>query len=588
MASLFAAAALLPLTLVAQELSPDGATDPRQPTEVRRDGAWHRQAPTPVQDGARHPLDPTGVWRVTLRETDGVELQFRMTFAATTERWEAWSRLGAAREMVGGGTALLGRMFGKMPPKEALVYIGEGTIRRDGTSTHLTGTVDSPFLGRRRFVGTIADDRWRADLAHLPSGRRAGTMEAVRDGETAPIRDYVALAADVEHAIRTQLYDPSLLARREFVRFFAELKTRFANARDDLDVIGAFHALKPALGVSHFDFIRAPRLSRASIDDILEGDPAVDPSVLVRLTFPAAEVAFLRIARWDRVGPHVDSAFERIAAAGAQVLILDIRDNPGGDASSITPFTHLVNERTIIGAFLARPWFERPAAQRPALADLPVLESNASPAQLIRDLRAHGGVTGVAIPRAPHFSGLVFLLVDEGTSSASEPLAHALKVAKRATVIGQRTAGAMLTALPHGLRDGWVATIPQADFITADGRRLEGAGVEPDVRSDPDEAFLAVASRLPGTLPFSAEMLRGGSYEALKKPDEAERSYRAALRVVDRQTPVPPPAARAAIHRRLANIRKAKGDRAGALREYEEVLKLVPDDAEALAAVRGG
>ena len=532
-------------------------------------------------------FNPASVWRLTLREPDGFEIDFRMTFAATPNGWEAWSRQGAAREVVGGGTALLGRMLGKMPPKEALIYIGGGTTRREGELTHLTGTLDSPFLGRRTFTGTIEAGRLRATLAHVPSGAKAGTLEGKRDDQTNAIRDYPALAGELETAIRAHLYDPALLTRREFVRFFADLKTRYSAARDDLDAIIAFHTLKESLGVSHFDFMRNPRYAAHSLDDILAGDPDVDPSTFVRLTIPAPQVAFLRITKWDRVGPHVDRAFERMAAAKAQVLLLDIRGNPGGDASSITPFTHLVRERTIIGAFLARPWFARPAAARPALADLPVLESNASPAQLVRDLRKHGGVTGVAVAREPLFAGAVYLLVDGGTSSASEPLAHALKVSKRATVIGERTAGAMLTALPQPLRDGWVVTIPQADFVTADGRRLEGAGVEPDVKTDPDHVFLAVADRLQASLPFSAEMLRGGSYETLKRPDEAERSFRAAVKVVDRQTPAPAPAERAAVHKRLAKLREAKGDQEGALREYRDVLKLVPDDAEALAAVRG-
>jgi len=66
----------------------------------------------------------SGAWRVTLRETDGVELVFRMTFVVTNKqpvRWEAYSRAGAAREFVGGGTAFFGRLLGKMPPHEALI-----------------------------------------------------------------------------------------------------------------------------------------------------------------------------------------------------------------------------------------------------------------------------------------------------------------------------------------------------------------------------------------------------------------------------------------------------------------------------------
>jgi tetratricopeptide (TPR) repeat protein len=197
-------------------------------------------------------------------------------------------------------------------------------------------------------------------------------------------------------------------------------------------------------------------------------------------------------------------------------------------------------------------------------------------------------VSGVAVPREPHYGGTVYLFVDRETSSASEPLAHALKVAKRVTIVGQRTAGAMLTALPQALRDGWVVTVPQADFVAADGTRLEGRGVQPDIATDPGDVFLTVADRIEPTLPFSGAMLRGGSYEGLKKPADAERAYRAALRVADRQTPAPPVSARAALHKRLAVILEARGDQAGALREYREVLKLVPDDAEALAAVRGG
>ena len=552
-----AGVALLALTLVAQDVTPPPA------------------------------FGSDTVWRITLREPDGFDIDFRMTFAATGSGWEAWSRQGAAREMVGGGVALLGRMFGKMPSKEALIHIGDGTMRREGPVTHLTGTLESPFLGRRKFVGTIDNDRLRAELTHASSGAKAGTLDGKRDPGSGAIRDYTALATELEAAIRADFYDPSLLTSREFVRFFDELKKRFAGARDDLDAIVAFQALTLSLGVSHFDFIRNPRYAAHSLEDILSGDPSVDPATFVRLTFPAADVASLRITKWDRVGPHVDRAFERIASSKAQVLILDLRGNPGGDASSIAPFTHLVRERTIIGAFRARPFFERAATIKSPLADLPVLEANASPAQLIRDLRKHGGVTGVAVPREPHFAGPVYLLVDGRTSSASEPLAHALKVAKRATVIGERTAGAMLTALPHALGDGWVVTIPQADFITADGRRLEGAGVEPDVKTDPNDVLFAVADRLTATLPFSAEVLRGGSYETQRRPDDAERSFRAALRVADRQTPAPAAADRAAVHKRLAKMRQAKGDQEGALREYREVLKLVPDDAEALAAVRG-
>jgi tetratricopeptide (TPR) repeat protein len=144
----------------------------------------------------------------------------------------------------------------------------------------------------------------------------------------------------------------------------------------------------------------------------------------------------------------------------------------------------------------------------------------------------------------------------------------------------------MLTALPKAVEDGWLITVPEADFIAADGTRLEGNGVQPDIKVTSNEVFIAVAGQIEKKLPFSAAMLRGSSYEALKRPADAEKAYRASLKVADSQAPKPDVKTRAGIHKRLAAILKMRGDLQGAKREYEEVIRLIPEDAEALAAIR--
>jgi hypothetical protein len=42
------------------------------------------------------------------------------------------------------------------------------------------------------------------------------------------------------------------------------------------------------------------------------------------------------------------------------------------------------------------------------------------------------------------------------------------------------------------------------------------------------------------------------------------------------------------VHKRLAGIYLKKGDRPAALNEYRDVLRLIPNDPEALAALKGG
>lgn len=534
-----------------------------------------------------------GVWRVTLHDADGVELDFRMTFVAsstTPVKWEAYSRPGAAREMVSGGTAGIGRLFGKLPPHEALVYIGSGHAADRGEALLLEGELESPFLGNRKFAGTLRANRIDADLTRGVSGARAGTIRAVREAGTAPYRDYTGLADDLEKAIRERMFNDALLARREFQEFFTEIHARFGRARDDLDVVASFQALKQSLGTSHFEFVRNPRMAGQSLEEIVAGTEQVGTDRFLQFGFPAPQVAMLRITKWDRLDALVDAAFDRIDTSKARVLIVDIRGNRGGDATSMALLAHLIQSPVDVGTFLARRWYADhsgpPSAQD--AAGLRTIDSRGRPTQLIADLREHGAVAARVTPRPPYYSGTVYLLVDGATASASEPLVHVLKTSKRATVIGERTAGHMLMALPAPLRDGWVATIPEADFITADGTRLEGTGVEPNVKTEESNMYLAVADRLEATLPFSAAFVRGGTYDSLKRPGDAERAYRAAIAAANRQQPVPDAASLAVVHKRLAVVLMTKGDRAGALREYSNVLKYAPNDAEALAAVRGG
>lgn len=550
-----------------------------------------------VPNGRKSDIDSRlqGRWKVALKESDGVEIDFWMTFETTRAgnayAWEACSRAGAAREIVGGGTAFLGALFGKLPPREALVFIGDGTIEERAGALQLKGALKSPFLGNRNFVGSLSEGKIQAELKRAASNDAAGTMEFVRDESQTALRDYRKLGQEVENRIRGAIYDPKLLERADFVKFFEEFNRRLSTARDDLDAIGAFQASKQVLKISHIEFIRNPTLASKPIEEIINNGGAFaakNPDSLVKLSFPVPQVAFLRILKWERVAAAVDRAFERTDVAKPRVLILDIRSNPGGDATSMSPLAHLLKKPVSVGAFLGRKWYERNSSP-PASAEITNLDaitSDQPPAELFKQLQTRGAIVGKTVTKAPHFDGAVYLLTDKGTASASEPLAYLLKTSRRATLVGERTAGAMLTALPHRVGDGWLVTVPEADFVAADGVRLEGKGVEPDIKVASNDVFLEVANQIEKTLPFSAAMLRGESYESLKRPAEAEKAYRKSLGLSDSQNPKPDAVSLAFVHKRLAAILQARGDAEGAKREYEVVLRLVPNDAEARAALR--
>lgn len=84
------------------------------------------------------------------------------------------------------------------------------------------------------------------------------------------------------------------------------------------------------------------------------------------------------------------------------------------------------------------------------------------------------------------FTGKLTLLVDSDSASASEILARTMQLEKRGVVIGDQSAGAVMTSRRFGYEYGldvvifYGASITVADMIMPDGNSLEHHGVVPD------------------------------------------------------------------------------------------------------------
>lgn len=96
-------------------------------------------------------------------------------------------------------------------------------------------------------------------------------------------------------------------------------------------------------------------------------------------------------------------------------------------------------------------------------------------------IRRDGNLQFVINPRYPQFAGPVAVLVDEMSLSTSEIFAGGLQDLGRAKVFGQPTPGAALPSTIVRLPNGDALQYATADYVSASGRRLEGAGITPDV-----------------------------------------------------------------------------------------------------------
>ncbi len=84
------------------------------------------------------------------------------------------------------------------------------------------------------------------------------------------------------------------------------------------------------------------------------------------------------------------------------------------------------------------------------------------------------------------FTGKLIVLIDSESGSAAELFSRVIQLEKRGTIIGDRSAGAVMRAkeYPHEIGIDTVAfygvSITDADIIMADGNSLERVGVTPD------------------------------------------------------------------------------------------------------------
>ncbi|HEX3480326.1 MAG TPA: S41 family peptidase [Kofleriaceae bacterium] len=214
----------------------------------------------------------------------------------------------------------------------------------------------------------------------------------------------------------------------------------------------------------------------------------------------------------------IDGAFDRFLAAGASALVIDLRDNPGGDSS----FSDLM-----VGWFADRPFTFESSFQIRVSAQ--AIASNQKRVELAPDdahsvsrrfAAAYAGarlgdtiafaVSAAAPHPAPRFTGKVYVLINRHSFSNTVAVAALVQDYGFGTVLGEETAdlattyGAMETfTLSHsGLEVGF----PKAYIVRPNGD-LAPRGVVPDlaietpvVESIDDPVLqqaLAIAARRP-------------------------------------------------------------------------------------------
>jgi len=156
-------------------------------------------------------------------------------------------------------------------------------------------------------------------------------------------------------------------------------------------------------------------------------------------------------------GPEIEKDFEAavVSFMNSRGLILDLRNNGGGFVSTVARVaSYFFTEETELGVFITR-------------------RGQAAPR---RTQRLH-----------PVYREPVVILVSARSASGAEMLAASMQERHRALIVGTSpaTCGCLVgVSRTISLPDGGKLNVSDTDYRTAQGRRIEGAGVQPDERID--------------------------------------------------------------------------------------------------------
>lgn len=158
-------------------------------------------------------------------------------------------------------------------------------------------------------------------------------------------------------------------------------------------------------------------------------------------------------------------------AQESQNLILDLRDNGGGEIGNLRHLLgFLVPMDKPIGTFIDR-----------AIVDGFVSVTHGNPTDLAAIAAwTKRKVRPIPEPDIPVYKGRIVVLINGLSGSASEILAQGLHDVLGSTIVGTKSAGAVLVSLYVGASNGFMLQFPLSDYVTIKGVRLEGMGVTPN------------------------------------------------------------------------------------------------------------
>lgn len=433
--------------------------------------------------GGRDPAGPSapllaGDYIATIKAPLVGEVSSRVTVTPFKGGFTALTRPNIAWSMIGGIEGLFGPMFVKSLFPDGVILVWVSGLPENGRAGE--GFI-GPGEARRLQVRTRMTSPEDPVEIISPDGRRLATVTLRRPGPQEPASDYPALAAGVERAIKSRLYDGQLARSGSVRSYLRHLMSNARYAHDDVEFIfGAVMAAR-----AHVNFA-LPLVFRAMDPDWKT--QLADLSTITTEFDPVSGVATFRADAFLSA-PEVDEMFEGILVHHPRGIVIDLTNCPGVTLASLRVASWVIDHPVDAGVFFGPGARDAVKAGRTEALESLTLNSPDS-VEAIENTLDNAGAARITVHPAEHaFHGPVAILTSKHTTTSAEPLVWTLKAAEHADapwsslrIFGQATAGRPTLSRPAEVGSGWVVWVPALDYLPP--ALLAGESTAPGCRPD--------------------------------------------------------------------------------------------------------
>jgi C-terminal processing protease CtpA/Prc len=268
---------------------------------------------------------------------------------------------------------------------------------------------------------------------------------------------------------------------------------------DDKEIIPPEHPVFPMGSTSKLNVVASDDRERTVVVAVSKPKGKklhfVEPT-LVQSKIVGERIGYLKVAMFPgMIGVDVANEISKAISGLGKVkgLIIDLRGNTGGGAGALRLMSLLTPAKIPVGFAPGKRWAGRDLAREklafPRFGSIPSCKKALWLLALryLPSLITKSPIVLESEGRGPQsYQGNVVLLVDRHTASAAEMVTIFAKENKLATIVGEKTAGRLLSATSVKVGHGFRLALPTSAYYTWSGTVLEGSPIEPDVVSEFD------------------------------------------------------------------------------------------------------